>query len=63
MFRSAVSLSKVTHQMWRNHPFSQRNKVTKRAAWVVGGVEGFGQNLKIGGVCKIREGFHQIEEY
>ena len=49
--------------MWRNHPFSQRNKVTKRAAWVVGGVEGFGQNLKIGGVCKIREGFHQIEEY
>ena len=38
--------------MWHDHPFSQRNKVTKEA--VGGGGEGcegrgFGQNLKKGG--------------
>ena len=36
--------------MWRNYPFSQRNKITKRAVGVdVGGDGdgGNGQNLKI----------------
>ena len=44
--------------MWRYHPFSQRNKTTKRAVEVEvvvlfysggGGGEGSGQNLKIMG--------------
>ena len=39
---SIISLSKIT-QMWRDHSFTQRNKVTKRAGT---GVE---QNLKKGG--------------
>ena len=25
-----LSLSKIAHQMWCDHPFSQRNKTTKR---------------------------------
>ena len=41
--------------MWRNHPFSQRNKAAKRAVEVevvvlfYSGEEGSGQNLKIMG--------------
>ena len=31
MSRSIISLSKITHQMWRDHPFIQRNKTTERA--------------------------------
>ena len=38
------SLSKTTHQMWCDHPFSQRNKATKKAGGKVIGGEG---------VCKI----------
>ena len=35
---SMISLSKIAHQMWRDHLFSQRNKTTE---WAVGvGVEG-----------------------
>ena len=26
-----ISLSKIAHQMWRDHPFSQRNKTTQWA--------------------------------
>ena len=29
---SMISLSKIAHQMWRNHPFSPRNKTTEWAA-------------------------------
>ena len=29
MCRSIISLSKITHQMWCNHPSSQRNKAKK----------------------------------
>ena len=29
--RSIISLGKIKHQKWRNHLFSQRNKITKRA--------------------------------
>ena len=33
-----IPLSKLTHQIWRDHPFSQRNKTTERAVGVgVGG--------------------------
>ena len=31
MCRSIISLRKITNQMWRDHPFSQKNKATKRA--------------------------------
>ena len=31
MCRSIVSLSKITHQMWDDNSFTQRNKATKRA--------------------------------
>ena len=37
---SIISLSKIAHQMWRDHPYSQRNKATKRAVevgWSWGG--------------------------
>ena len=34
-----VSLSKIEHQMWRDHPFIQRNKATERA--MVVGVGGY----------------------
>ena len=45
-----MSLSKITHQMWCNHPFSQRNKI--RVVGVEVGCHGegsVGQNLKKGG--------------
>ena len=48
-----LSLSKIAHQMWRDHPFSQRNWATERKLGLgvvvnrgVGG--GSGQNLKKG---------------
>ena len=28
---TSISLSKIAHQVWRDHPFSQRNKTTERA--------------------------------
>ena len=42
--------------MWRDHPFSQKNKTTKRAvgAEIGGDMErGVGQNLRKGGVGNI----------
>ena len=32
-----ISLTKIAHQMWRDHPFSQRNKTTEWADGVVTG--------------------------
>ena len=43
--RSIMSLNKIT-QVWRDHPFSQRNKVTKRGWGGSISVCGGGQNLK-----------------
>lgn len=40
MCRSIISLSKITYNMWCDHPFSQRNKTTKRAVKVEVGGEG-----------------------
>ena len=34
---TSISLSKIAHQMWRDHPFSQRNKTTEWADGVVTG--------------------------
>ena len=49
MCRSIISLSEITHQMWRNYSFIQRNKATTRAE-VWGQVRGSGQNLKKEGI-------------
>ena len=43
MCRSIISLSKTTHQMWVNHPFSQRNMATKRVVEVVVGGDRMGE--------------------
>ena len=44
--RSIISLSRMTHQMWRNHPLGQRNKTAIRAERVEVGRGG--QNMKKG---------------
>ena len=42
MCRSIVSLSKLTNQMWQNHPLIQRNKATERAVgWRLEASRGF----------------------
>ena len=54
MRRSIISLSKLTDQMWCNHPFSQRNKATEKAVEVEGGDDGDGQTkFEKGGVGSI----------
>ena len=62
MCRSTISLCKITHQKWCDHPFSQRNKTTKRAVGMkVGGVGlGLDRNWKrrIGNI----RGLHKITE-
>ena len=42
---SLLSLSKIAHQMWRDHPFSQINRTTEIIVGV--GAEG---DRKMGGV-------------
>ena len=42
MCRSTMSLSKIIHQVLHNHPFSQNNKVTKRALGLEAQGEGRG---------------------
>ena len=37
MCRSMISLSKIAHQMWHNHPLSHRKKATEQWEWGVGG--------------------------
>ena len=34
---SIISLSKIAHQMWRDHPYSQRKKGKKRGGGGGGG--------------------------
>ena len=42
--RSILSISKITHQMWRDHPFSQRHRTTE---WAIG--MGVGGDRGVGG--------------
>ena len=44
MYRFILALSKIAHQMWHHHPFSQRNRTT----WI--------DDRKLGGVDKVAEG-------
>ena len=34
MYRFIISLRKLTHQIWHDHPFTQRNRTSKTAAEV-----------------------------
>ena len=44
MCRSILSLSKIAHRMWYDHPFSQRNMTTEKTVGV-----GVGGSRKVGG--------------
>ena len=48
MCRSILSFCKIAHQMWHDHPFSQRNRTTERTVRV-----GFGGDREVGGLDKI----------
>ena len=37
IFRSIISLNKITYQKWLNNPFSQRNQTRKAIGVEVGG--------------------------
>ena len=44
--RSILSLNKIAHQIWCDHPFSQRNRTTERTVDVrIGG------DREVGGEC------------
>ena len=47
MYRFILSLSKITHQMWRDHPFSHRNMTTEKT---VGAGVGGDREVGMGGV-------------
>ena len=51
--RSTMSSTKIIHQIWRNHQFSQRNKATKR---VSGGWWGWTKSEKeeVGNIGRLR---------
>ena len=50
MRRSMLALSKIAHQMWHDHPVSQRNRTTKRT---VGGEVGGDREVEERGLDKI----------
>ena len=47
MSRSILPLSKIAHQMWRDHPGSQRNRTTEKSGGggCRGGVGNIGRSL------------------
>ena len=49
MYRSILSLSKIAHQMWCDHPFSQRNMTTEKT---VGAGAGGDREVGVGGMWK-----------
>ena len=51
MYRSVISLSKIAYQMWRDHPFSQRNMTAEKNNGGGGG----------GGVDKIENRWGYLE--
>ena len=54
---SILSLSKIAHQMWRDHPLSQRNMTTERA---VGMGVGGDREVEVGeGWTKCKKGGRQ----
>ena len=58
--RSIISLIKITHQIWRNHPFSQNSKTIERAV----GVEVVRNGERGEGLAKLeKRGLGNIEAY
>ena len=54
MCKSLMFLSKMAHQMWGDHPFSQRNKTTEREVGMRVGVDWkAGGKGVVGGLDKI----------
>ena len=54
MCKSLILLSKMAHQMWGDHPFSQRNKITEREVGMRVGVDWkAGGKGVVGGLDKI----------
>ena len=49
MCKSVLSLSKIAHQMWCDHPFSQRNMTTEKT---VGAGAGGDREVGVGGMWK-----------
>ena len=47
MCRSVTTLSKIIHQMSHDHPFSQKNKTTKKAVEMEVGGDGEGVVVQI----------------
>ena len=52
MCRSILSLSEIAHKMWRDHPFSQRNRTTERTVGL-----GFESDKEVGGDGGIKQNF------
>ena len=52
MCRSILSLSKIAHKMWCDHPFSQRNRTTERTVGL-----GFESDREVGGTGGIKQNF------
>ena len=50
MCRSILTLSKIAHQMWHDHPFSQRNRTLKRLVGV--GLEVTGKWEEVGKILE-----------
>ena len=64
MCKSIVSLSKIAHQLWCDHPFGQKKQDSRKTSGVGGwrqqGMEGWvEQNLKGAGVGNIG-GLHKV---
>ena len=54
MCRSVLSLSKIAHQIWRDHSFCQRNRTTERTVGV--GLEKTGKWMGLDKISKKGEG-------
>ena len=59
MCTSMISLSKIAHQMWRDHPFSQGNRTTGGGGWRQKG-RGLDKIFKKRGGGQYRGGLHKM---
>ena len=59
MCTSMISLSKIAHQMWRDHPFCQGNRTTGGGGWRQKG-RGLDKILKKRGGGQYRGGLHKM---
>ena len=57
--RSILSLSKIAHQMWHDHPISQRNRTTERTVGVGAEFENMGCSQK-GGLAPLSSNVQRL---